>query len=129
MFDLQKYNIVVRKFDYQGKDLDYRKARELYEEDFKNRQTTAYQLRGIFINHKSQYGDHPVLVTTDYYVDLARWELENCERMLEDSSLIDAINRGEIYFVPTSFKMRQNGKECYTVKYITEDKLTNEVRR
>lgn len=48
-------------------------------------------VRGIFINHKSQFGDSPAIITDNCNVNLPHHMADTIKEMLRDQELIDAI--------------------------------------
>lgn len=59
---------------------------------------TVFPLTAIFINTKSQYGNHPVFATDKFFVDAPAHMMETVEEILADSDAIACINEGKVGF-------------------------------
>lgn len=53
-------------------------------------------VRGIFINHKSKFGDSPAIITDDCKVNLPHHMAETVREMLKDSEFIEAVKAGKV---------------------------------
>ena len=71
---------------------------------------------GLYINHKSKYGEAPVAMTQGVYVNLPKHLTDTVKDMLHDQEVIDAINDGKVGF--TVYSYDNNGKTCYSVNWL-----------
>ena len=110
-----KFNKSTNKFDYQlPEDVEFLSLEDLYE---KNGARASYELKGLFINKKSKYGNHPVAIIENYFVSLPNHLLEVVEEMLEDETAVEQINSGVAGFKVRTYKDRK-GEKRYTVEWI-----------
>ena len=59
---------------------------------------TVFPLRSLYINSKGMYGDAPVAITDDYFVNLPKHMLDTVQAMLSDGEFIQAVNNGNVGF-------------------------------
>lgn len=109
-----RYNKTFAKFDFTpNKNFSYMSLKELYNGETGN---NKYIVLGIYINHKSKYGDSPVAVTDSCYVNLPKHMLGVVKEMLEDEDAITAINNKELGF--EVYKYETKGVTGYSVKWV-----------
>lgn len=114
-----KYNKNFAKFDFRpAEDFEFKSLKDLYN-GAKGKNT--YLVLGMYINHKSMYGDAPVIVSEDFFINLPKHLLDTVKEMLEDSELVTAINKREfgieVYEYET-YEYETNGKTCYSVNWV-----------
>ena len=103
-------------FDCNTEGFEYKKLSELYEAepDFE------HQLQGLYINRKSQYGDAPVAITTEFFVNLPEYMLEEVQEILRSADDIADIKAGKVGFKIETYE-KQIGKQtktCYGIRWI-----------
>lgn len=112
-----KYNKSISKFTWTP-DTEkpvFRALKDLYAEGGENR----IPVLGVYVNHKSKYGDAPVIVSNPYFVNLPKHLTDTVEQMLLDEDFIDAVNRGRVF--ADIYQYETNGKTCYSVNWVDVD--------
>ena len=108
---LNQYN-KTPLFEFEAPDhFEYKTLRDLAEQGKIN-----HYVRSLFINHKSRYGDSPVAVTNECYVNLPNHLLETVRNLMADNEVVNAINKGALGFTIREYT-NQWGKN-YTVEFI-----------
>ena len=79
-----------------------------------------HHLRSLFINTKSRYGDSPVAITNECYVNLPNHLLDTVNSLMADDEVVEAINQGTLGFVIREYT-NQWGKN-YTVEFVRLEK-------
>lgn len=110
----EKYN-KGSKFDIDTTGFEYKKLRELYQE---NGDEKIYGVYAIFINTNDKFGDAPVFATGEEYVNIPRYMLETCRDILNDSKAVEQINNGEVGFKISQYYNEKYNKQCYGVEFI-----------
>lgn len=112
-----KYNHGAPKFKHQlPEKAPFKSLKELYNgENGKN----TYRVYGVFLNRKGKFGDSPVAISEDFYINLPAFLCMDVKEMLCDNECIDAMNKGKIGFeiyryTPKDFP----NKECYSVRWV-----------
>ena len=103
-------------FDCNTEGFEYKKPSELYSEC----PDQVHQLQGIYINRKSQYGDAPVAITTEFFVNLPEYMLEEVQEILRSADDIADIKAGKVGFKVETYE-KQVGKQiktCYGIRWI-----------
>lgn len=95
----------------------YKKLEELYNE---NGADQEYEMRGIYISHKSEFGDAPVAICDGFFVNLPSYLLDDANEMMRDQETIDAINAGTFGFKiePYEKEIGKKTKTCYGVRWV-----------
>ena len=79
-----------------------------------------HQLQGLYINRKSEYGDAPVAITTEFFVNLPEYMLDEVQEILKSSEDIEDIKAGKVGFKvePYEKKIGKQTKTCYGIRWI-----------
>ena len=79
----------------------------------------VYPIQGIYINHKSQFGDAPVAICEEYFVNLPAHMLEEALEILKTQEDIDDIKAGRVGFTIYQYdkEVGKKTKTCYGVKW------------
>lgn len=110
---IKKYNKVTRKFNVEISDkANFVTLKELYNND----DTNIYEIKMFFVNSKSKYGDHYVVYTGDYLVDMPKHLNETFREMYSDNETINDINNGKCGFI--IYKYTKNHKEFYSITFV-----------
>lgn len=105
-------------FNCNTEGFQYKSLETLYNE---NKEGTVFEIQGIYINRKSEYGDAPVAILTDCFANLPQHLLEDCEGILKDQDDIDAIKAGKVGFTIEQYesdKKKGKDKTCYGIKWV-----------
>lgn len=109
-----KYNKTYAKFNFEPKeDFTFHSLKDMYNGKKGN---NKYIVLGIYINRKSKFGDAPVIVSEECYINLPKHLLDTVKEMLEDEELVTAINNRE--FGVEVYEYETNGKICYSVNWV-----------
>lgn len=109
-----KYNKTFTKFDFEPSDnFQFHSLKDMYNGKKGN---NNYIVLGIYINRRSKFGDAPVIVSEDCYINLPKHLLDTVKEMLGDEELVKAINNRE--FGIEVYEYETNGKTCYSVNWI-----------
>lgn len=96
-------------------DFTYDSPEELYT---KNGEKQVYNVKAIYINHKSQYGDAPVIVTDSCMVNAPQHLNETVNEMLQDSEVIEAVNNGLLGFTIYPYSTTKAKGTYYSIKWV-----------
>lgn len=75
------------KFTYKLESDTFKKLTELDENQ-------VYTVRGLFISTKGKYGQHPVAVGDDFFIDLPKHATEDVKNIIACDDDVLAINNG-----------------------------------
>lgn len=115
-----KRNKDVKKFDIDTEGFEYYNLDDLYEE---NGEDYQYILKGFYINKKSKYGDAPVAITLDYFVNLPQHMLDTVKEICADADDVADINNDKVGFKIYSYEDEKHKKTCYSIRF--EDIVPN----
>ena len=116
-FSFAKQYNTERLFDVDTSEYEYQSLEELYTGD----ENQIFQVCGIYINTKSQFGDAPVIATDFCYVNLPQHMLQVCNEILNDPKAIRAINEGRVGFTIYQYEQKRFGTKCYSIRWCDVD--------
>ena len=104
-------------FECNTEGFKYYKLSELFKE---NGSDQEYQIQGLYINRKSEYGDSPVAITLDSFVNLPAYMLDEVQEMLRNSEDVDDIKAGKVGFIIEEYEKEigKKTKTCYGIRWI-----------
>ena len=105
-------------FDCNTEGFEYFSLKDLYK---KNGPDQEYQIQGLYINKKSEYGDSPVAILDDMFVNLPQHLLDECQDMLKSSEDIEDIKAGKVGFKIEPYesdKKKGKDKTCYSILWV-----------
>ncbi len=102
-------------FDVDTSDLDYINLESLYT---KNGADKVYPVKAIFINHKSKFGDAPVIVTDENIVNLPKYLLDDCLDILSDKEAVEDINNDIVGFTIYTYTTKNTKNDCYSIDFV-----------
>lgn len=115
-FSASKYNNKNNLFTFHTPvDFEYTTLDVLFSD---NAQDTIYPVKAMFLNKKSMYGTHPVIVTDKALVDLPKHMLDTVKDMMGDEEAVDAINNGKVGFQIYQYIDSKYKKTCYSVTWV-----------
>jgi len=110
-----KYNHGIR-FNFQiPKDFAYHSLANMFENDGKG---IVYPVKGLYINHKSKFGDAPVIVSDFGMVNLPKHLTDTCKQMLLDDEFIEAVNANKVGFTIYAYTTKNSNEIRYSVTWI-----------
>lgn len=103
---LSKFNKNNSKFNWEmPENAPFGKLSSLAEI---NGLDTKYVIRGMYINKKGDFGEQPVILLDDMFVNLPTHLTEVVYAMLEDEDVINAVNNERAGFKIYTYKDRNN---------------------
>ena len=92
----KKYNVVKPSFDFKpSDDAEYIKPSELVQ---LNGIDAVYPLRACYINKKGLYGNEPVLITEECFINAPAHIVEDLEQVVKDENSIKLVNLNKVGF-------------------------------
>lgn len=114
-------NHTPAKFDFElDENAPYKKLEDIYV-DSDNEADNTYTVRGAFISTKGKFGDHPVLVTDTFFIDLPKHLTADVRQILSDNEAIAAINGGKCAVTVYTYQSKKYGKKCYSINWVDVD--------
>ena len=112
---MDKYNKGGVIFEIDIKDFTFKTLKELFEAN-----DTVKWIDGLYINTKSDFGDHPVAICAKdkILVDLPGHMTEDVKEILKDNEVIEAIKNGKIGFQVETYEQKKYKKLCYGIKWV-----------
>ena len=104
-------------FNCNTEGFEYVSLKDLFE---KNGPDQEYQIQGLYINKKSEYGDAPVAIGMDFFINLPQHLLGECQDMLKSSEDIEDIKAGKVGFKVEEYEKEigKKVKTCYGIRWI-----------
>lgn len=104
-------------FNCNTEGFEYFSLKDLYE---KNGPDQNYQMQGLYINKKSEYGDAPVAILMDCFANLPQHLLGECQDILHSAEDIEAIKAGQVGFIIEEYEkeLKKGSKTCYGIRWI-----------
>lgn len=78
----------------------------------------VYTVNAMYINHKSQYGDAPVIATDSCLVNAPAHMTDTVLEMLQDAEVIDAVNNGLLGFSIYPYQSKNAKGTFYSIKWV-----------
>ena len=88
------------------------------EEAYKANKDNVHKLRGLYINTKGNFGDHPVAICENAFIDFPDYLTDEVKEILKDQDDIDAIKAGKVGFKIEEFIDKKFKKTCYGIKWV-----------
>ena len=112
---LSKFNKNKNKFTWEmPENSPFEKLSTLAEVNGLNKK---YVIRGMYINKKGDFGEQPVVLLDDIFVNLPTHLTDVVYEMLDDEDVIDAINGERAGFKIYTYKDKNNITR-YSVEWI-----------
>lgn len=77
-----------------------------------------YIINALYINTKSEYGDHPVICSNNLLVDLPHHLNDTVKEMIKDDEVISAVNKGLLGFKVRTYKDKKYKRNCFSVEFV-----------
>ena len=79
----------------------------------------VYPIQGLYINRKSDYGDAPVAICEEYFVNFPQHMLDDVLDIMKTEEDIEDIKAGKVGFMIYQYEKEigKNKKTCYGVKW------------
>lgn len=95
-------------------DFKYVTRKECYEANPEG----VHTLCGLYINTKGNYGDHPVAICENAFIDFPDYMTEEVKEILRNGEDVEDIRAGLVGFKIEKFIDKKFKKECYGVKWV-----------
>lgn len=107
-------------FQCNTEGFKYFKLSELYQADGPG---TVYPVQGLYINHKSEYGDAPVAICAECFVNFPSYMMDEVTEILHNENDIDDIKAGKVGFTIESYEKEigKKKKTCYGIRWCDVD--------
>lgn len=94
---------------------DFTTLDELYTN---NGAEKVYPVKALYVNKKSMYGNHPVVVTDSALVDLPKHLTDTVTDMIHDDDCVSAVNGDHVGFQIYTYIDKKYKKTCYSVTWV-----------
>ena len=101
-------------FDIDTSGFDYMSLEDIYDGD----ESRVFPCCGVYMSTKGYYGEHPVIATESYYVNLPQHLTDMVRSILNDKRAIKAINDGLVGFTIYSYEQKRFGTVCYSIRWV-----------
>lgn len=78
----------------------------------------VHKILGAYINTKSKYGNAPVVITDNCFVNLPKHLLETFLKILESDEDVADINNGKVGFKIRTYSPKGTNSVCYTIDFV-----------
>lgn len=85
---------------------------------FKEKPDQIHTLKGLYINTKGNFGDHPVAICDGYFVDLPENILDDVKEILHSEEDIETIKAGKVGFKIEQYQSEKFKKTCHGIKWV-----------
>ena len=103
------------RFDLNTDGFTYASLSDLFNQYGKN---AVYPFYALYINRRSRFGEAPVVATRNEFVNLPKHLLDDCQQMLSDPEILEAINRGECGFRIYQYTDARYNRVCFGVEWV-----------
>ena len=110
-----KHNKGAIDWKIDTKDFKFVSRKEAYEDAGEE---AVYTLRGLYINRKGRYDDHPVAITNDCFIDFPDYMTEEVIEILNDKEDIEDIIAGKVGFSISQFTDKKFNRTCYGINWV-----------
>lgn len=112
---MDKYNKGGVIFDINIEGFNFTSLKALFDKD----PSIIYPIDGLYINKKSDFGDHPVAIVAKdgLLVDLPGHETETVKEIMKDEEVIEAIKAGKVGFSIHQYEQKKYKKVCYGIHW------------
>lgn len=87
------------------------------EKLYKKGPNNIYTVRGFYINTKGKFGDHPVAITDNCFIDFPDYMTEEIKEVLKSEEDIADIKAGKVGFTIQEFTDKTFGRTCYGISW------------
>lgn len=103
----------VNRWNINTKGFEYRKIKDLVAEDGEN---VVYKVRGVMLNRGGKYGDSPLVILENCFVNLPKHMAEEVSVIIDSAEDREAIQSGHVGIVFYSY-VSASGNVCYSAKW------------
>lgn len=88
------------------------------EEAYKENKDAVHTVKGLYINKKGNFGDHPVAICDGYFVDLPENLIDDVKEILKTEEDIEEIKAGKVGFKIEQYESEKFKKTCYGIRWV-----------
>lgn len=88
------------------------------EEAYKANPENVHKLCGLYINTKGKFGDHPVAICENAFIDFPDYMTDDIKEILANTEEVEEIKAGKVGFKIEEFQDKKFKKTCYGVKWV-----------
>ena len=97
------------------KEFKYCSLVDLYNN---NGEGCVYEVKALFINKKSRYGDSGIVALSSCLVNLPQHLTDSVKEMLKDEELIEAVNNGKVGMEIYPYETEAREGLCFSVRWV-----------
>lgn len=101
------------QFEVNTEGFQYFNLETLYENEGAG---IIYPVLGVYINTKSKYGDAPVIISNDKFINLPSHLNDTVKNILSDMDDVASIKSGRVGM--TIYTYDSHNKKCYSVNWV-----------
>ena len=104
-------------FECNTEGFIYKSLEELYNE---NGADQEYPIQGFYINHKSDYGDAPVAIGYEYFINFPQFMLEEVLDIMKSTEDVEDLKTGKVGFKIETYEkeLKKTTKTCYAPRWV-----------
>ena len=87
-------------------------------EAYKENKETVHTVKGLYINTKGNFGDHPVAICDGYFLDLPENLLDDVKEILKSEEDIADIKAGKVGIKIEEYQSEKFKKTCYGIRWV-----------
>lgn len=114
------FNKAEKKFEYGGKNENYYSMQEFYNS---KEIVKPAELKGLFINTKSKFGEQAIAMCEGYNLRLPSHTVEDVKAMISDNEIVAEINNGKAFIDVEKYFSNKYNKDCYRPIWVSLDEL------
>ena len=118
MKNITDFNTKQVHFNFEipeGQAFDYYNLKELYEENGKEK---IYMVRALYVNEYGYYGESPLIVEDNKYINLPNHLTEQVKEIRGDERIVGQINDGLIGFSIYEYTQKKHNRKCYSINWV-----------
>ena len=104
-------------FQCDTEGFTYKSLKELYD---MFGDEMVYPIQGFYINRKSEFGDAPVAICEEYFVNFPQHMLDEVMEIMKTEEDVDDIKAGKVGFTIYQYEkeLGKKTKTCYGVRWV-----------
>ena len=113
---ITKFNKKAVSFDFKaGEDFKYKSLKDLYVE---NGEDKIYKVNALYINTSGIYGEQPLAITDEEFVNLPKHLLGTVEEIRNNEELVNDINNGKVGFEIYEYNSKTYNRIAYSINWL-----------
>ena len=109
---IEKYNYRKRIYDYQIPENEFKGYAKLSDYSI----GSVLPVFGFFISHSGRFGESPIAIMKDRYLNLPKHRIEIIEKISQDDEAVADINAGKVALRVITYD--KNGKTYYDFEFV-----------